>query len=153
MISIRSLPIGRKGLIGGWPLRRTINQPRLIDRLCSPSNSQATIPSTITGLPARLSAMITDLDTRYQTWVQNDIDPLLGQQRHTYLQALGNEDFLALSPGERSAHRQMALGATTTALAMVSKLLAPATLPIVGTLALLGVWQGFAADCFLVGWG
>jgi Cu2+-exporting ATPase len=90
--------------------------------------------------------MITDLDTRYQTWVQNDIDPLLGQQRHTYLQALGNEDFLALSPGERSAHRQMALGATTTALAMVSKLLAPATLPIVGTLALLGVWQGFAAD-------
>jgi Cu2+-exporting ATPase len=118
----------------------------IVDRLSPrPEPPKPVLPARA-DLPARIATAMTDLDARYQNWMQTHFDPLLGRQRHQQLQALGNEEYLALTPGERSANRQMAIGAVTTGLATVSKLSAPACMPLVGALALVGLWHGFASD-------
>lgn len=145
MLSIPALLNDRKSLFGGLPWRPNVAKSKLIDRLQHSDEPPPSMPPQ-PALVARLAAAIANLDARYQSWMQTQIDPRLGRQRHEQLQALGNAEFLALTPGERSANHQIALGAVTSALATVSQLLAPTFMPVVGTLALLGVWQGFAAD-------
>lgn len=76
---------------------------------------------------------IAQLDERYQQWVHNHIDPLLGRERYELLRALSNGRAEELSPVQRQANHLLAwagLGSGLTVLALI------AGLPM-GTLSLL----------------
>jgi hypothetical protein len=47
---------------------------------------------------------IAQLDERYQQWVHNHIDPLLGRERYELLRALSNGRAEELSPVQRQAN-------------------------------------------------
>lgn len=146
MLSISALFKGGKGMTGGLSLRKKTTKPRLMEVLRpAPNQPQSTVPPTISKLSVGVADVLASMDARYHRWLQTHLDPLLGRQRYAQLQSLGDEALLALTHDERAANRQIAFGGVTTALAIVSTLWAPAWLPLVGGIALLCVWQGFAA--------
>lgn len=73
--------------------------------------------------------------------MQKHIDPLLGKQRYAQLQALGNEEYLELTPDERRANHFLATSGAALSVALLGGYSSSVLLPIAGGIALLGLWQ------------
>ena len=68
-----------------------------------------------------VTALAVATEARYQQFVQERIDPLLGQERDAQLQELLSDADLALTEDERSANQVVAWAATTFSLAILSR--------------------------------
>jgi len=102
-----------------------------------PSTLQQQRLSSLQKTKSKLTGLIMNVDNRYQRFVQDRIDPLLGKKRHEQLQEILSEEALALSPKERYANRRLALGSLIVGMAIAGKTVLPALIPPAIMLGLL----------------
>ncbi|MCB0063723.1 MAG: HAD-IC family P-type ATPase, partial [Caldilineaceae bacterium] len=102
---------------------QTISQPQQ-------SQSQRALQSIITHLEA--------VDERYQRFVQEHIDPLLGKTRHGQLQEMLGDEPFALSRDERLANRRFGMGMASLTLSLVGQWLFTPLIPLAIGIGLLG---------------
>lgn len=144
MISI--LPIAvTGGLIGsGFAISRKRKPERLVKLLVDQStNADAAaklvaFPNSPQGLIQAITDQLAAIDERYQQFVQEHIDPLLGKTRHGQLQEMLGEAPVVLSRDERLANRRFAMGMTSLVFSLVGQWLFPPLIPLAIGVGLLG---------------
>lgn len=111
------------------PLKRTL-QPKLtaLDAKYQPQFQR---------FKQTTSTQLSTLDAKYQAFVQKHIDPVLGNSQRSQLQALLNEEAVALRPEERIANRRLGLGLTALSLAMAGTFLFSPLTPLAIAVGLL----------------
>jgi heavy metal translocating P-type ATPase len=143
------LPIAVAGGVVGAVLLRPRKEARLLVKLTNQpqagiieqvKNELQEVGKTVT---QNLTASLVAADERYQTFVQNHIDPLLGKTRHAQMQELLSEAALTLSPEERMANQRLALGVVTLGTAVVGQLAYAPLLPVAGVLGLASMWTTY----------
>lgn len=77
-----------------------------------------------------VSARLTAIDEKFQEFVQQRIDPLLGNTHRSQLQTDLNGGALTLRPEERLANRRLGLGLSALSLAVVSHLALAPLMPL-----------------------
>jgi len=144
MISILPLAV-TGGLIGsGFVISRKRKPERLVKLLVDQStNADADAklgasPSNAQRLFQAITAQLTLVDDRYQQFVQEHIDPLLGKTRHGQLQEMLGQEPLVLSRDERLANRRFAMGMTSLVFSLVGQWLFPPLIPLAIGVGLLG---------------
>lgn len=70
-------------------------------------------------LGAELATRMNDLDEKYQRWVQVNLDPLFGIQRHQYQMELAGQRETRLSAMQKHTNRRLALGVVSLSVAGV----------------------------------
>lgn len=129
-----------RGGIGGAGLlfrgKRDRRKARLVDSLAN-QQSMAIHPQKQSSLQQTLQkvkAQLEEVDERYQQFVQEHIDPLLGKTRHGQLQEMLGAEPLALSRDERIANRRFGLGVTALSLSLLGQSVFTPLLPLaIGT--------------------
>lgn len=111
------------------PLKRAI-KPKLVAL-------DAKYQPRFQNLKQTTSIRFSTLDEKYQAFVQKHIDPVLGNSHRSQLQALLNEDAIALRPEERIANRRLGLGLTALSLAMAGNFLFSPLTPLAIVVGLL----------------
>lgn len=144
MISILPLAV-TGGLIGsGFVISRKRKPERLVKLLVDQStNADADAklgasPSNAQRLFQAITAQLTLVDDRYQEFVQEHIDPLLGKTRHGQLQEMLGAAPVVLSRDERLANRRFAMGMTSLVFSLVGQWLFPPLIPLAIGVGLLG---------------
>ena len=144
MVSI--LPVAvTGGLIGsGFAISRKRRSERLVnilvDKLTIPGASATPVAdlSHAQRLLQAVTAQLASVDERYQQFVQEHIDPLLGKTRHGQLQEMLGQEPLVLSRDERLANRRFAMGMTSLVFSLVGQWLFPPLIPLAIGIGLLG---------------
>lgn len=133
------------GLIGsGFTLYRKRQSTRLVELLENkPINADAlpppiASPRSVQGLFQALIDQLAVVDERYQQFVQEHIDPLLGKTRHGQLQEMLGQEPPVLSRDERLANRRFAMGMTSLVFSLVGQWLLPPLIPLAIGVGLLG---------------
>jgi heavy metal translocating P-type ATPase len=142
MIPLSTIAL-RGGIAGAGLLFRGKQDRRKASLVDTLANQQSTAihpqkRSSLQQALQKVKAQLDEVDERYQQFVQEHIDPLLGKTRHGQLQEMLGEEPLVLSREERLANRRFALGMTSLTFSLVGYWLFPPLIPLAIGVGLLG---------------